>query len=363
METMTTQTLEPVDEQLIEATAGRLFDLYTSGLLTYMVDIGHRTGLLEAAAVGPATSEELAARAGLHERYVREWAAALATGRILDYDAATRRYRLPAEYAACLTGSGASNLAPVSQIGTLLATHVAAVAAAFREGGGVPADAYRPEFTAVMDALGRGIYDELLIDAFLPLTGELPSRLAAGIRVADIGCGTGHCINLMAAAYPASQFVGYDLSAEAVELARSEADAYGLQNATFDVLDAVALPTEPGYGAVFAFDAIHDMPDPAGVLRRVQEALVPGGWFVMVDPKASSNVEDNIGNPLAPLLYSISTLYCMTVSLAAGGVGLGTAYGEQAARQLLADAGFVDVAVFDAPSDPTDSIYVCRTSS
>ena len=358
-----TETLDRVDEQQIEQAAGRLFGLYTSGLLTYMVDIGHRTGLLEAAAVGPATSEELAARAGLHERYVREWAAALATGEILDYDAATRRYRLPAEYAACLTGTGAANLAPVSQVCTLLAPHVAAVTSAFRDGGGVPYAAYRPEFTSVMDALGRGMYDEMLIEGFLPLTGDLPLRLAAGIRVADIGCGTGHCVNLMAAAYPASQFVGYDQSEDAIARAREEAAAYGLTNATFDVLDVAELPVEPGYGAVFAFDAIHDLADPAGVLRRVQDALVPGGWFVMVDPKASSNVEDNIGNPLAPLLYSVSTLYCMTVSLSAGGAGLGTAWGEQLARQMLAEAGFVDVTVWDAPGDPLDSIYVCRTTS
>ena len=101
-----------MDEDLVEEFAGRLFGMYTSGLLTYMVDIGHRNGLFEAAAVGPATSDELATRSGLQERYVREWAAALATGNVLDYDPATRRYRLPAEHAACLTGSGAAKPGP-----------------------------------------------------------------------------------------------------------------------------------------------------------------------------------------------------------------------------------------------------------
>jgi SAM-dependent methyltransferase len=360
---MTADVAETVDERTIDEFAGRLFGLYTSGLLTYMIDIGHRTGLFQAAALGPATSGELAARAGLQERYVREWAAALATGHVLTYDAPSHRYRLPAAHAACLTGSGAMNLAPGSQLCTLLAPHVAAVARAFREGGGVPYSAFRPDFTSVMDALGRGTYDELLLDGFLPLTGELPQRLAAGIRVADIGCGTGHCVNLMAAAYPASQLVGYDLADDAIARARGEASALGLSNVSFDVLDVADLPRDPGFGAVFAFDAIHDQADPDAVLRRVQEALVPGGWFVMVDTKASSNVEDNVGNPLAPLLYSISTLHCLTVSLAAGGAGLGTAWGQQLAEQMLADAGFVDVDVQDAPGDPLDLVYVCRTAA
>ncbi len=359
---MAVDVIDQVDADKVEEFAGRLLNLYASGLLTYMVDIGHRTGLFEAAAIGPATSQELAARAGRQERYVREWAAALATGHVLEYDPASRRFTLPAEHAACLTGAGASNLAPTSQVCTLLAPHVPAVAQAFIAGGGVPYEVFRPEFTSVMDVLGRGTYDEMLLDGFLPLTGALPELLTAGIRVADIGCGTGHCVNLMAAAYPASQFVGYDLAPDAIALARDEAASLGLSNASFDVLDVAALPVERGFNAVFAFDAIHDQADPAGVLHRVHEAVVPGGWFVMVDIKASSNVEDNIGNPLAPLFYSISTLHCMTVSLAVGGAGLGTAWGEQLARQMLADAGFVDVTVHDAPGDPLDLVYVCRTT-
>jgi hypothetical protein len=153
---MTAEAIDQLDEQKIEEFAGRLFGHYASGVLTYMVDIGHRTGLFEAAAAGPATSEELATRAGLHERYVREWAAALATGEVLEYDADTRRFRLPPEHAACLTGTGAGNLAAGSQLCTFFAPHVSAVAASFPEGGGVPYSAFRPEFTSVMDALGRG---------------------------------------------------------------------------------------------------------------------------------------------------------------------------------------------------------------
>jgi hypothetical protein len=109
---------------------------------------------------------------------------------------------------------------------------------------------------------------------------------------------------------------------------------------------------------VFVFDAIHDQVAPAAVLERICAALAPGGTFVMVEPRASSHLEDNLANPLAPLLYSISTLHCLTVSLAGGGAGLGTAWGEELARSMLAEAGFVDVAVHEAPGDPLNAVFV-----
>jgi SAM-dependent methyltransferase len=350
---MTAQTL---DQARVEAFAGRLMELYTGGMLTYLVDIGHRTGLFAILAEGPATSAELAARADLQERYVREWLAALASGGIVDYDPGSGSFRLPAEHAACLTGRGSANLAPLSRLDTHLAKHVDAVARAFREGGGVSYAEFRPEFTDVMDALGRGVFDELLVDAYLPLVPGLAERLAAGARVADIGCGTGHAMTLLAGAYPASTFVGYDLATDAIARARSE--AAGLANVGFEVRDVARLEVERPFDVVFVFDAIHDQVDPAAVLARIHAALVPGGTFVMVEPRASSNLEDNLGNPLAAFLYGVSTLHCMTVSLAGGGAGLGTAWGEQAARAMLAEAGFGEVVAHEAPGDPTNAVFV-----
>jgi SAM-dependent methyltransferase len=348
----------PVDEARVEAFAGRLLELFTGGLLTCLVDIGQRTGLFAAAAAGPATGAELAARAELQERYVREWLGAMVTGGIVDHDPASGTYRLPAEHAACLTGRGSANLAPYSRIATHLAKHVDGVARAFQEGGGVPYAEFRPEFTDVMDALGRGTFDELLLDAYLPLVPGLPERLAVGARVADVGCGTGHALVLMAGAYPASRFVGYDLAEDAIARARSEAAAAGLANVRFEVRDAARLTVEEPFDVVFVFDAIHDQAAPAAVLERIHAMLVPGGRFVMVEPRASSNLEDNLTNPLAPFLYSVSTLHCLTVSLAYGGAGLGTVWGEQLALAMLAEAGFGDVALHEAPGDPINAVFV-----
>lgn len=352
-----------IDGTRVEQFAERLFTTYTESAVTLMIDLAHRTGLLETLGAGPGTSGELAERAGLVERYVRECLAALVTARIVDLDPSTGRYSLPAEHAVCLTGPGSLNLAPFSLITTLLAPHVPGVARAFREGGGVPYDAFRPEFTEIMDGMSRGLMDGQLIDGILPLAGDLTDRLDAGIRAADVGCGTGHAVNLMARAYPRSTFTGFDISDDAIVAARAEAAEWRLPNARFEVLDATRLPADPPFDAVFAFDAIHDQVDPAGVLERIHAALAPGGLFLMFDIKGASAVEDNLANPFAPLLYGISTLHCMTVSLAGGGAGLGTMWGEQLALSMLSDAGFADVTLHDVPDDPLDTLYVARPVS
>ncbi|MBB5789111.1 class I SAM-dependent methyltransferase [Jiangella mangrovi] len=351
-----------LDDDRVGAFAERLFGLYTDGLLTLMIDVGQRTGLFSALAAGPGTSAELAARAGLEERYVRECLGALTTAGIVDYAADGGVYTLPAEHAVCLTGGGSTDLAPMSAVVTLLARQVGPLAQVFRDGGGIPYEAYRPEFTTVMDGMSRGLFDDQLITGIVEPAGLAPT-LTAGVAVADIGCGTGHSTNLLARTYPRSTFVGYDLAGDALDHGRAEADGWGLDNVTFEPLDLVDLPSDPPLDVVVAFDVVHDQADPATVLRRVHDALGPGGVFVMMDTKASSRLEDNVGNPFAPLLYAVSTLHCLTVSLARDGAGLGTVWGEQTARRMLADAGFTDVTVRDVPDDPLDSVYVARTAS
>ena len=352
-----TENTAGVDGEKVQEFLGRLLSIYTGSMLNYMIDIGHRTGLFAVAAQGPATSEGLANRAGLTERYVREWLGAMVTGGIIDYEPATRTYSLPAERAVCLT-EGATNLAPMALLHTHLGKHVHQVARAFREGGGVPYAAYRPEFTDVMDAIGRGVYDGLLIDQYLPLVPGLVRQLTSGARVADVACGTGHALVLMARAFPQSTFVGYDLDEGAIARARAEAGGAGLTNVSFEVCDAVRLEVNEPFDVVFVFDAIHDQVDPVGVLDRIYASLRDGGCFVMKEPHAADNLEDNLANPMAPVLYSVSTLHCMTVSLAHGGAGIGTAFGEQLARTMLTDAGFVGIGVYPAPGDPGDAVYV-----
>lgn len=348
-----------LDKKRVQEFARTLFGHYTSGVLTLMVQIGHDTGLFEALAQGPGTSAEIASRAGLDERYVREWLGAVTTGGITEYDPAAGAYRLPPEHALCLTGNSPRNLAPRSLTLPMLARRLPGVIEAFRRGGGVPYSAFRPDFTESMDAGWRLLYDGMLIRSFLPLAAGVPDRLAAGISVADVGCGTGHAVNLMARAYPRSSFVGYDIGDDAIERAREEARAMGLDNTRFEVLDAVRLPADARYDLITSFDAIHDQRDPATVLRAIAGALAPGGVYLMMEPRASSRLEDNVGNPVAPYMYGVSVLHCMTVSLAEGGAGLGTCWGEQTARRMLTEAGFTSVEAHDVPGTQ-NSLFVCR---
>jgi SAM-dependent methyltransferase len=202
----------------------------------------------------------------------------------------------------------------------------------------------------------------LLIKGFLPAVKELPEQLEGGIRVADLGCGTGQAVNVMARQYPNSVFRGYDFDGVAIARAAAEATDMGLTNARFEVLDVTQLPENPKFDLITTFDSIHDQGDPARVLRAAAEALAPDGVYFMVEPRASSQLEDNIGNPFAPYIYGVSVMHCLTVSLAEGGAGLGTAWGEQTARRMLEEAGFTTVEVVDAPG-PQNSIYICRPSA
>jgi SAM-dependent methyltransferase len=353
-----TDTIAAFDPAVAEAFGGRIMGILGGGLLNLMVDIGHRTGLFTAAAAGWATSDELAARAGLTERYVREWLGAMVTSGIVDYDTAADAYFLRPEHAALLvtpTGVG-----PLAVTTTVLARHVDQVIAAFRDGGGVPYAAFTPEFTDAWDATGRGHFDAMLIDAYLPLAPGLSEKLAAGARAADFCCGTGHVLVLLATAFPASTFTGYDLDEHAIARARAEAAGAGLANVTFEVADAASVTAGPGLDVAFMVDALHDQVDPDALLDCIRASLAPGGLLFMREPHAADTLAGNLANPMAAIMYSASTLHCLTVSLAHGGAGIGTVFGERHARRLLTDAGFASIEVHPAPAHPFGAVYLAR---
>lgn len=355
---MTTQTF---DQARAEAFAGKMIGVLNHASLALMASVGHQVGLFDTLAdLPPATSECIAREAGLQERYVREWLGAMVTGRLVEYDPAGGTYTLPAEHAACLTrAAGSNNLAAPCQIIPLLAQVEEQLIASFRHGGGVPYAAY-PRFQQLMAEDSATVHDAALIEAILPLVPGLPERLETGIDVLDVGCGSGHAINLMASAYPNSRFTGFDISEEGIRAAREEAAHLGLTNAHFEVRDVTTLDQHAGFDLITAFDAIHDQAHPAQVLAGITRALQPDGVFLMVDIRGSSKLEENQELPMAPFLYTISTMHCMTVSLALAGTGLGTMWGEQTAWQMLADAGFTRVAVEQVEGDMFNNYFIAR---
>lgn len=360
--TAETGVLETPDAARVQEFAEGLFGTLSAGATSLMISVGHRTGLFDAmAGLPPSSSSRLAAQAGLHERYVREWLGAMTTARIVLHDAMADTYVLPAEHAAVLTrAAGPDNLASLMQFVPLLAQVEDQVVECFFHGGGVPYAAYE-RFHELMAEQSAQTNDAALIDRIVPLVPGLPARLEAGIRVADIGCGQGHAVNLLARAYPASEFVGFDFSEEAIAAARAEAEEWGLGNARFEVRDVADLDGTGTFGAITAFDAIHDQAAPATVLEQIAGHLDPAdGVFLMVDIRASSNVDDNLEIPWAPFLYTVSALHCMTVSLALDGDGLGTVWGVERAKRMLADAGFTDVRLEALEEDFINAYYVAR---
>jgi SAM-dependent methyltransferase len=357
--TMTTSTAPSIDHARSGQFLEHLKASYRGAVLTMMIDLGHRHQLFEALAAQAATSTDLAERTGLSERHLREWLGAITVGGIVNYEPTSKTFTLPAENAFWLTGAGYTNLGAISGMLNGLTHRIDDVADAFSHGGGVPYEKYRPHFTCAMDAVGRARYDALLVRVYLRKVDGLVETLTHGALVADVGCGTGHCLNLMAKAFPASTFIGYDFAEDAIALGRDEATAMGLSNVSFEVADAASIPHEPPFDVVFAFDAIHDQADPVGVLNAIRAAVkTDGGRFVMLDIKASSNLEDNMADPANLILYGTSVMHCMEVSLAGGGPGLGTVWGTQLATQMLHDAGFTTVAQFDLEGDPTNCLYV-----
>jgi len=344
-----------------EEFAERMVGAIDSASVAIMVSIGHQTGLFDAmAGLPPATSAQIAQAARLNERYVREWLAAMTVGRIVDYDAAAGSYVLPGRRAAVLTRSaGPDNLARVAQFVPLLAEVEQKIIGCFRQGGGLSYSEY-PRFHALMAEESGEVFDAALVDVILSLAAGLSERLRAGVDVADFGCGSGHAINVMAKAFSASRFTGIDFSDEGVAAGAAEAASLGLTNATFERHDVAQMDVLDAYDVITAFDTIHDQAHPDRVLENIYQALRPGGVFLMVDIKASSRLEENVGTPLAAYLYTASTMHCMSVSLGFGGAGLGTAWGRQLATSMLADAGFGDVRIEEVESDPLNYYYIAR---
>lgn len=343
-----------------EAFANRLVEMVASATTGLMISIGHRTELFEALKRGPATSAELAERAQLSERYVREWLGALATGGIVELDRASGRYSLPEAHAAFLGRDAANgNMAAMFQFIAVLGGVESRIVDCFRHGGGVPYEAY-DRFHEVMAEESAQTVVAALDDAILPLAPGLKAQLEQGIDVADIGCGSGRALNYLAALYPNSRFHGVDLCDETIAAARREAQSLGLTNVTFTAMDATYLPGDAQFDAIFTFDAVHDQAHPAVVLQNIRRLLKPGGVYLMQDIDSQTAVADNIGNPLAPFIYAISCMHCMTVSLAQDGEGLGAAWGEQLARAMLADAGFGEVVTHRLEHDIMNLYYVCR---
>jgi 2-polyprenyl-3-methyl-5-hydroxy-6-metoxy-1,4-benzoquinol methylase len=359
---MTTTAPQP-DPTSVDTFAGHLLAVLNHGSLCLMLSIGHRTGLFDVmSGRPPATSAVIAAEAGLNERYVREWLGAMATARVVEVDA-HGRFTLPAAHAASLTrAAGAANMAPFAQYIAVLGEVEDDIVRCFREGGGVPYSRFTRFHEVMAEDSGQSVLSSIP-SHILPLVPGLADRLKAGVDVLDLGCGRGRILNFLAAMFPASRFVGIDLSDGAVAYATGEAQAAGLSNVQFVAADLSDFDesAEPGrYDLVTTFDAIHDQARPLNVLKGIRRTLRPGGIYLMQDISGTSHVHRDVEHPLGTFLYTVSCMHCMTVSLAQGGEGLGAMWGEARTREYLERAGFSDVVTHKLAHDIQNNWYVVR---
>lgn len=350
-----------IDEVKSEQFAERMMTILNHGALNLMISIGYRTGLFDVMSeLSASTSEEIAKAAGLNERYVREWLGAMVTGGIIDHYHEKKSYSLPEEHAVWLTRKAVpNNIAVTTQWISLLGSVEDKIVECFKNGGGVPYEAFE-RFHEVMSDESHQTVIVPLLDQTLPLIEGIKERLEEGINVLDVGCGSGFALVHMAREFPNSRFTGYDISEEAIDRGTAHAAQHGLTNVTLIAKDVAEFDDVQKYDLITTFDAIHDQADPDRVLSNINRALKDDGVYLMQDIAGSSHVHNNMDHPLAPLLYTTSCMHCMTVSLSQNGKGLGAMWGKELATDMVKNAGFTQVEIKEQPHDPINYYYIIR---
>jgi SAM-dependent methyltransferase len=334
-----------VDEQKLHDFVLRMLNDLGGALSVPLVRIGDRLGLYKALhEQGPMTSTELASRAGIAERYAREWLSHQAASGYVTFDPDTGRFSLPTEQAMVL----AEPDSPVFMQGgfdlaTTLMENQMLVEPAFRTGRGV---GWGEQSQCLFCAAGRFFrpgYLNNLVSSWLPALDRVVEKLERGARIADVGCGHGFSTVMMAKAFPNSTFIGYDFHPTSIEQARSHAEQHGVTaNTRFEVALASDYPAED-LDLVTFFDCLHDMGDPAGAARHVRQTLKPDGSWMIVEPAAGDRLQDNL-NPVSRLYYAASTMICVPTSLDQPvGAALGAQAGFATLSSVIRDGGFTHV--------------------
>jgi SAM-dependent methyltransferase len=304
--------------------------------------LGDDLGLFKALADGePRDVARLAKETGLKERYLREWLSAMAAADYITYDDGTDRFHLTPEQAMVFAQEDSpAFFAGAFQVTQSMWMDEPKIAEAFRSGRGVGWHEHSVCLFRGTERFFRPGYNTHLVSSWIPALNGVEAKLKLGAKVADVGCGHGASTILMAQAYPASRFFGFDYHAPSIEKARAAAEEAGVgDRVTFRQATAAEFPPQ-GYDMVAMFDCLHDMGDPVGAGRHVKETLGPGGTWLIVEPFAHDNLKDNL-NPVGRVYYGASTMICTPASLSQEvGLGLGAQAGEMRLRKVALDAGF-----------------------
>ncbi len=356
-------TRSRIDGEKLQDYLRTVFGTLGGAMTSAMIYLGDRMQLFEAmAGEGPLSSGELAQKTGLHERWVREWLHGLGAADILEY-AGEGRFWLTPEGEAVLANERhpANGAGFFSQLPRQMAI-AERLPEAFKSGIGLNYDELGSDGAVGIERGLAPFFRTMLVPALLPRVDGFVERLEAGARVADVGCGGGVALIEMARAYPKSEYHGFDISKYALERAAANLLEAGLDNVTFHDASVDPLPSDERFDLVTTFDCLHDMTDPAGVIRQIRAAIRPDGIWLVADIKARASYEENVErNPMAALMYATSVLVCMSSGLSeADGLGLGTlGLHPDLARKLTEEAGFASFEIVDL-DHPVNAFYVVR---
>jgi 2-polyprenyl-3-methyl-5-hydroxy-6-metoxy-1,4-benzoquinol methylase len=352
----------PVDPEQLQSTLQQVFGFLAGSVVASMIHLGDRLGLYRALADGePVTSGELAARTGLHERWVREWLHGQAAARLVEH--ADGRFRLSPEHALVLADEqspafGAGSFEGIPATAAVLGR----LPEAFRTGRGLPYDAFGADGNRGIERTFAPWFRSLLVPLALPSLDGVVPRLEAGGAVADVGCGTGVALLEMAKAFPRSELHGYEISEHCLAQAETNRAAAGVTNVHFHDARREPLPAEARFDLVTTFDCLHDMTRPDLAIRAIRKAIKPDGVWLIADIKCKKTLEENVrDNPMAAMMYGFSVLSCMSSALSEpDGLGLGTlGFHEELARTMTADAGFTRFRRLDL-DHPMNAYYEVR---
>ena len=350
-----------IDPDKLRDMARTVFGAYGGAVTAAMIHLGDRLGLYRALAdAGEVSSEDLARRTGLSERWLREWLYQQGAAGILSH-AGDERFSLSPEGAAVLADEshpafGAGFFSHFPQTMAIAER----LPEAFETGLGLPYDAFGAEGAVGIERGFAPWFRSLLVPVALPRIPGLVGRLTGGSEVADVGCGTGIAMIEMARAFPASSFHGYELSGHAIERGRANAAEAGAANVHFHHVDEEPLPSDERYAFVTTFDCLHDMTDPAATIAAVRSAIAPDGQWLIADIKCHASYEENVAeNPMAAMMYGTSVLTCMSSALShPGGAGLGTlGLHPGLLREMLGEAGFAGFEPIDF-GHPINAFYL-----
>ena len=323
------------------------------------VVVGHRLGLYRSLAEGPATAEELARRTGTDARYVAEWLRGQAAGGYVSCDPAAIRFSLTDEQAFALADPDGALYLPGAFLLALGALRAESqVTDAFRSGAGMGWHEHNEDVFSGCEMFFRPGYVANLTSSWIPALDGVAEKLAAGGRVADVGCGHGASTVLLAQAYPTSAITGSDYHQASVDTARKRAADAGLADrARFEVASAQTF-SGTGYDLVATFDCLHDMGDPVGAARHIRQAVDADGTWLIVEPLAGDTLAENL-NPVSRVYYSLSTFICVPAARSqSGGFALGAQAGEAAIREVTSQAGFSRFR--RAAETPFNAVYEAR---